>query len=433
MWRGLLCGAALMCSLSRTVSRSRPAATAAPSPSPPSINAALALAAAARGHRITATTGTRADWEKLGVKEADDFVALPHGNPVCRQEGGWQLPCWAINKNSFKDSETKAIRATYRGAQSISPHLMGEDKLRWLTERLDFELACYAEPTGAATEGTWTATPAGCARAFFAGAGIMEACGCAVQSKGVKPGVASLRQVVYATGLIKVVRPALGGVDMEEAFGVVMRGAGSALLGEAPTAGTLAAAWGRWDRALTTAKANAAGADGRALRDLYGKADDTAKLRVAGASAERARSGGGTPARGSPAQEDAPESPGAASFAEVEAGDWHATYQALCARLEELEASGSVASVPHFACLEARSKRLSARAKLYTVIPAVGVPVWSFAGDVPEDVASANGWAAVTGSTPVRTLAAETEVKTKGYPKFIGDGERPPPGELLTL
>jgi hypothetical protein len=107
MWRGLLCGAALMCSLSRTVSRSRPAATAAPSPSPPSINAALALAAAARGHRITATTGTRADWEKLGVKEADDFVALPHGNPVCRQEGGWQLPCWAINKNSFKDSETR--------------------------------------------------------------------------------------------------------------------------------------------------------------------------------------------------------------------------------------------------------------------------------------------------------------------------------------
>ena len=105
----------------------------------------------------------------------------------------------------------------------------------------------------------------------------------------------------------------------------------------------------------------------------------------------------------------------------MEAGDWHATYKALCARLEELEALSSVASVPHFACLEARSKRLSARAKLYTVIPAVGVPVWSNAGDVPEDVGSANGVAALTGSTPVRTLAAETEVKTKDFPKFIGE------------
>ena len=113
-----------MCSLPCTVSRSRATATvaASPSPSPPSINAALALAAAARGHRITATTGTRADWEKLGVKEVDDFVALPHGNPVCRQGGGWQLPCWAINKNSFKDSETKAIRATYRAAHRASAH-----------------------------------------------------------------------------------------------------------------------------------------------------------------------------------------------------------------------------------------------------------------------------------------------------------------------
>lgn len=43
------------------------------------------------------------------------------------------------------------------------------------------------------------------------------------------------------------------------------------------------------------------------------------------------RSKGTTPTRGSPTQDDAPDSPEAATFAEVEAGDWHATYQFIFA------------------------------------------------------------------------------------------------------